>query len=124
MASWARLYGTERWRKRSRWNLRLNPMCAQCEKEGRTQEANLSHHINEYRPGDSDLQFWFGPLESLCYACHLKVHGKPAMLPYRKDIGVDGFPLDPLHPLWVEDRRQQQQARKWRKDLVKRKEKP
>jgi hypothetical protein len=100
----------------------MNPMCVACEREGRTNEANLSHHVNEYRAGDSDSQFFFGPLESLCFDCHLKVHGKPAMLPYRKDIGLDGYPVDQEHhPFWTADRRQQERESKWQKASAKKK---
>src|SRR6266849_5255752 len=72
---WSRLYGTSRWERRSQLNLRMNPLCAECKRQGRTQGANLSHHINEYRESFSELEFWYGPLESLCFAHHAKIHG-------------------------------------------------
>jgi hypothetical protein len=113
--AWDRLYGLERWRKRTRMNLRLHPLCAECERQGRVQEATLSHHVEEYRPGDSDLKFWFGALESLCNDCHAKVHGRPVKLPYRRDIDPDGWPADFMHPVHVEERRREEQERKWAK---------
>jgi 5-methylcytosine-specific restriction enzyme A len=110
---WAKLYGTRRWERRSEFNLRQHPLCAECERQGRTQEATLSHHLNEYREGMTELDFYFGPIESLCYDCHSKIHGRPARLPYRKGVSLDGMPIDPMHPFWVEERRQQEQERKW-----------
>jgi hypothetical protein len=74
------------------------PMCAKCEREGRTQEANLSHHINEYRESFSELEFWYGPLESLCFDCHAIIHDRARPRDYQTDIGLDGYALDPNHP--------------------------
>jgi hypothetical protein len=113
--SWTKLYATARWRKRSAFHRKQHPMCAECERQGRTHEAHLAHHITEYWPGATDLHFFFGPLESLCFSCHLEKHGRPPSRPYRRDIGLDGIPLDPQHPYWVEERRQQERERKWQK---------
>jgi len=101
-----RLYGSSRWRKRSDFHLHNFPTCAACERQGIIIEATVSHHINEHRDGDNELLFWFGPLESLCANCHLKVHGRPAMRGYSKAIGADGYPIDTInHPFWKQDRK-------------------
>jgi hypothetical protein len=113
MNTWAPLYGTERWRRRARLQLRHFPMCAACERAGRVREANLAHHLEPHRDGDSELRFWYGPLESLCFDCHKRHHGWPAARGFATNIGADGFPTDPMHPFWTSDRRHQQQERQW-----------
>ena len=69
--------------------------------------AVLTHHVNEHRPGDPEWMFWVGPFASLCRDCHEALHGRPVALPYKTDIGLDGQPLDPMHPYW------QQGENKW-----------
>jgi hypothetical protein len=101
MYGWSHLYSTRKWAKRSRFQRRLQPLCECCKAAGRVKEAHLAHHVHEYRPGNTDLDFWFGPLESLCRDCHEIKHGR-ALSPrqFEPDIGVDGLPLDPSHPFW------------------------
>src|SRR6266480_3518108 len=96
---WARLYGTERWRRRTALQLKQFPMCAQCERDGKAYAAQLSHHVHPYSERSTELDFWFGPLESLCTDCHRLVHGKGALKGYETDINpVTGWPDDPMHP--------------------------
>jgi hypothetical protein len=98
---WARLYGTTLWERRSKLQLRMFPLCAECKRQGRTQEANLSHHIEEWRPSCSEYQFWYGALESLCFTCHSIHHG--FNLPkedFERDIDASGWPCDPMHPVY------------------------
>ncbi len=97
---WAKLYGTRRWERRSRLNLRMFPLCAECKRQGWTQEANLSHHVNEYRESFSELEFWYGPLESLCFAHHAKIHGYNLPREFETDIDESGWPSDPRHPVY------------------------
>jgi len=98
---WDRLYRTSRWAKISKMNLKRNPLCTRCTAAGRTHESELSHHIEAWRPGFAELNFWYGPLDALCFDCHAEVHGRPARLPYQRDIGSDGFPIDSQHPFWL-----------------------
>jgi 5-methylcytosine-specific restriction enzyme A len=104
---WARLYATARWERRSKLNLRMFPLCAECKRQGRTQEANLSHHVDAYRESYSELEFWYGKLESLCFSCHAIHHGYNLPRAFETDIGLDGFPTDPAHPFWIESRKQE-----------------
>jgi hypothetical protein len=99
---WAKLYGTNRWARRSKLNLRMNPLCAECKRKGITKEANLSHHVNEWLPSFSTYEFFYGDLESLCFDCHADHHGfNKASRDFEADIGPDGYPLDTLnHPFW------------------------
>jgi hypothetical protein len=111
---WARLYGLARWARISKLNLKMNPLCAECRRQGKTQEANLSHHINEYKENFSELQFWYGPLESLCFDCHAKIHGYNPSREFKTDIAPDGFPEDPRHPFWKASRKQEERDEKSR----------
>ena len=93
-----RLYGTERWRRLAKHQLRVEPLCATCLREGRVTAARVADHVEPWR-GDIN-KFWLGKLQSLCERCHnstkkdLERHG------YDSTVGVDGFPLDPRHPIY------------------------
>jgi 5-methylcytosine-specific restriction enzyme A len=106
--AWDRLYSSNRWRKFSRLFLDINPVCVRCQREGQTQISEITHHLVEYRPGDSDLRFWEGPFEAVCRNHHLQAHGRAAMRPYSTAIGADGFPIDESHPFSVASRKQEQ----------------
>jgi 5-methylcytosine-specific restriction enzyme A len=98
---WAKFYGTTRWERRSKLNLRMHPLCAECKRQGRTKEANLSHHLEEWQPNFGEYQFWYGPLESACYECHAKHHGfNTKTHDFDTAIGVDGWPIDPMHDVY------------------------
>lgn len=62
------LYGKERWRKRARAQLRQQPPCAMCLKQGLTVLATVADHVIPHH-GDEQL-FWFGKLQSLCAPHH------------------------------------------------------
>lgn len=85
-----KMYGSSRWQRRSKLQLKQFPMCAECERQGRTFEATISHHLQDHR-GDSH-SFYYGPLESLCFQCHQEEHGH-RMRSFRQEIGIDGWPL-------------------------------
>jgi hypothetical protein len=70
-------------------------------KNGKTTPATLSHHIKEWQPSFSELDFWYGELDALCHDCHFRIHyGHEVVRDFETDIGVDGFPIDPAHPFW------------------------
>ena len=120
--TWDRLYSSARWRRFTRLYLRMHPTCVRCNREGQTFESTIVHHLEEYRPGDSDLKFWVGPFEAVCKKHHLQIHGWPAMRPYDRTIALDGFPVDEeQHPFWKASRRQEEQERKWQKDSARKK---
>lgn len=83
----ADLYDLRRWRRRSRLQLKMHPVCLHCERKGETTIAVLAHH-NPPHGGDL-YKLMNGPLESLCFEHHLIIHGRGAP---RKAIGVDGWP--------------------------------
>jgi hypothetical protein len=99
---WSHLYHTRRWERRSRLNLKMHKhLCQECLKNGKTEPAILSHHLNEYQPNFSELEFWYGPLTALCRNCHFEIHGfNTKAHDFEIDIGPDGLPLDLNHPFW------------------------
>jgi len=100
-----RLYKTRKWEKRREQQRREHPLCQLCEAEGKITIMRYAHHIHEHRPGAEEWEFWLGPLMSLCADHHLIVHGRAPTLPFRRDIGPDGFPLDPRHPFYTQEHR-------------------
>ena len=69
-----------------------------CEAEGITHEATVVDHVVPHR-GDYQL-YWFGAVQGLCDLHHnshkkqLERHG------FVRDIGADGWPLDPGHAVY------------------------
>ena len=62
------LYNSPRWRKYRAWFLRQHPLCAECERSGRTAIAVLVDHI---RPVVEGGDFWDeANHQSLCDPCH------------------------------------------------------
>jgi len=68
---WRAWYGTQRWRKRAKHQLTIEPLCRMCAAEGIIRPARHADHIVPHR-GDYEL-FWFGALQSLCDPHHNSV---------------------------------------------------
>jgi len=64
-----------RWRRLSEDHRTRNPLCEDCEKEGRTTAASEVHHIKPLLEAPS-LRLNVNNLVSLCRECHRKRHGK------------------------------------------------
>ncbi len=98
---WRDWYSLQRWRKRAKHQLRLEPLCRICLEHGHVVAATIADHIEPHN-GDWN-RFLLGALQSLCRDCHARKWatdakgGKPE-IGYRRDIGVDGWPIDPRHP--------------------------
>jgi hypothetical protein len=92
---WRSWYSLQRWRKRAKHQLTIEPLCAICLARGRTTPATIADHHPPHR-GDWNT-FRLGPLRSLCRDCHQGAwaddkHG------FRRDIDDSGLPVDPRHP--------------------------
>jgi hypothetical protein len=99
----------------------MHKLCQECLRNGKVEPATLTHHVNEYRENFSELDFWRGPFEVLCFKCHQVIHNRGIPTKdFRTDIGPDGYPEDPAHPFWVEDRKQQEREKQWTKPTTKR----
>jgi hypothetical protein len=101
---WIRLYKSRRWERRSRRNLQAHKyLCQECLKNGKTVPATLSHHVREYQPNFTELEFWYGELSACCHDCHFKIHHPGYEIKDRGfllDIGSDGYPIDPRHDFY------------------------
>ena len=91
-----RMYGLERWRKRSKRQLREHPLCAKCLAKGLVVAAKIADHVVPHK-GDPTL-FWEGDLQSLCARCHNSTKALEEFHGYSSDIDADGWPTDPAHP--------------------------
>jgi len=61
-------YGA-RWRRARAYFLRHNPLCAECERQGRPKPATIVDHIKPHR-GDADLFWDVDNWQALCATCH------------------------------------------------------
>jgi hypothetical protein len=68
-----------------------------CEAKGLVVAAEIADHIEPHK-GDP-FKFWFGKLQSLCLNCHNAEKQQIENRGYTKTIGIDGWPVDPLHPV-------------------------
>jgi 5-methylcytosine-specific restriction protein A len=91
-----KLYGKQRWRNRSKFQLNAHPLCQMCSVHGVVTLAVIADHVIPHH-GDQQL-FWFGELQSLCSDCHKSSKAQLEGKGYVKDIGVDGYPVDAAHP--------------------------
>ena len=90
-------YATSRaWRRRSKLQLSLEPLCRYCQERGIIQLAEVSDHITPH--GGSWNEFRLGALQSLCRECHNRTKQREERDGYRCDIDSDGWPTDPKHP--------------------------
>jgi hypothetical protein len=48
----------------------------------------------------TSFKFWLGPFQWLCRHCHDSTKRFIELKGYRPDIGIDGRPLDPRHPIY------------------------
>jgi 5-methylcytosine-specific restriction enzyme A len=94
---WRSWYSLQRWRTRAKHQLRVAPLCALCEGQGRVTPATIADH--HPRHGGDYNAFLLGPLRSLCQQCHQGVWATDRK-GYQSDIGDDGFPIDPAHPFY------------------------
>jgi hypothetical protein len=92
------LYGTRKWRNRRAHQLRIEPLCRMCAAEDKVVAATVADHIEPWH-GDVN-KFWLGPLQSLCSHCHESRKKHLERRGYLPDVGPDGWPLDPRHPVY------------------------
>lgn len=61
-----------------------------------TRPATVADHVEPHR-GDP-LKFWYGDLQSLCDECHSSAKQREEAEGFSREIGGDGWPVDPRHP--------------------------
>jgi hypothetical protein len=91
-----RWYGTQRWRKRARHQLREHPLCAMCLRSGQVTPARVADHVTPHY--GNQKAFWFGELQSLCITHHDLTKRRVEVWGYACDVDGDGWPTDPKHP--------------------------
>lgn len=91
------LYRTARWQALRRDRLSREPLCTRCMAKGKVVPATVVHHR---RPHKGNEELFFDPrnLESVCKDCHDGIIQQFERVGFSKEIGVDGWPVDPAHP--------------------------
>jgi 5-methylcytosine-specific restriction enzyme A len=91
------LYKTKQWRALREQQLTKAPWCTRCLARGVRQKADTVHHTKAHK--GNPLLFWDPTnLESVCRACHDGRIQSEERLGYARDIGIDGWPIDPRDP--------------------------
>jgi 5-methylcytosine-specific restriction enzyme A len=93
-----RLYDRNFWRKVRRQYRRMHPLCERCLSLGKVIAATAVHH--KERHGNDYTKFRLSPLMALCSSCHDSWMQQKERNGYARDIGPDGYPIDPDHPFW------------------------
>ena len=75
-----------------------HPLCAFCAERGLIVPATICDHVEPHH-GDIN-KFWLERLQSLCKPCHDGAKKVVEQRGYRTDIGLDGWPTDPRHPVY------------------------
>lgn len=85
-------YTTAKWRSLRAKQLRMQPLCEFCLKDGKVTAATICDHVEPHRGDES--KFWSGPFQSLCQTCHssTKQRIERGSQP-RVVTGVDGWPV-------------------------------
>ena len=74
-----KIYSSTRWKKLRAWKFTCNPLCEDCEEQGKITPAEDIHHIKSFMSTDDPderirLAYDFDNLQSLCKKCHQKKH--------------------------------------------------
>jgi hypothetical protein len=95
--AWQYLYHSAQWKRLRAHQLREHPLCKFCLKgRGEVVPARIADHVEPH--GGDPNKFFLGELQSLCKSCHdsrkrfMEING------YAPDVGLNGWPIDPLHP--------------------------
>jgi 5-methylcytosine-specific restriction enzyme A len=94
---WRDWYQLLRWRRIAKNQLRREPICRRCLERGIVRPATVADHIEPH--GGDWNRFILGKLQSLCADCHDRSKQFEDRHGYRKEVGEDGWPIDPKHPI-------------------------
>jgi len=97
-------YGRQSWRKRAKRQLKEHPLCRLCFElnGGLVVVATIADHVEPH--GGDWHKFRYGALQSLCQPCHDSTKATIEKRGYSLEIGADGWPVDPRHPAYGNDR--------------------
>jgi 5-methylcytosine-specific restriction protein A len=99
-APWRKWYFTKTWKALRAAQLELVPWCEPCKRLGKSRPATIANHKIPHR-GDREL-FFRGALESACKNCHDQAIQREEHEGFSRDIGDDGWPVDPKHLFNIE----------------------
>jgi 5-methylcytosine-specific restriction endonuclease McrA len=91
-------YDTQAWKRRRRYQLRIEPLCRMCKDRGLVVAARVVDHVEPHR-GSYNL-FVLGSLQSLCTDCHDRRKRIEEIRGYGLDCDESGWPIDPRHPVY------------------------
>jgi 5-methylcytosine-specific restriction enzyme A len=113
---WDKWYSTALRARIRRHQLREQLFCAFCLERGIVSAAEICDHVEPHH-GDVN-EYWLGPLHSLCKRCDDSMKQFVELHGFRPDISLDGWPLDPRHPIYNrgDERRGSKKARKSEQD--------
>jgi 5-methylcytosine-specific restriction endonuclease McrA len=77
--------------------LAAHPLCCLCAKLGIVRAATVVDHIEPHK-GNEELFFAAANLQSMCKPCHDGAKQELERTGRLRGSGLDGVPLDPLHP--------------------------
>jgi hypothetical protein len=89
------------WKKRRLQQLCNEPLCAMCLAMGKAVPATVVDHVVPHK-GDWN-RFRLGALQSLCKVHHDGAKKRDEGKAYSSQIGPDGWPIDPEHPVYTGD---------------------
>lgn len=92
----SRLYSTARWRRVRKDQLRKEPLCRACKRQGIATPATVCDHVDPHK-GDL-LKFWRGPFQSLCKNHHDSYKQQLERRGFDVEIDASGWPVDGKHP--------------------------
>jgi 5-methylcytosine-specific restriction protein A len=93
-------YGRSWWRRRALRQLKDHPLCRLClELKSQIVPAEVADHVEPH--GGDWRKFRFGALQSLCKNCHSSAKHSIELHGFSKEIGPDGWPVDPRHPCYA-----------------------
>lgn len=95
--AYRRLYRTARWLKLRAQKLAEEPLCERHKAKGKVVPATVVNHQEPHK-GNTTLFYDYDNLESVCAECHDNVIATEERLGYSKEIGDDGWPVDPRNP--------------------------
>jgi 5-methylcytosine-specific restriction protein A len=95
--AWRAWYGSSEWRDIRNARLDGEPLCRMCRRKGKIMAAAVVDHVTPHR-GDAALFFCYGNTQSLCKMHHDSTKQQIERIGYSKEVGTDGWPVDPNHP--------------------------
>ena len=93
------LFGTARWHRLRKHQLRKEPFCRICSSLGKATLASVADHVVPHY-GNVNL-FYLGELQSLCRFHHNSSKKSDEARGYSSHVDGDGWPTDPRHPLYA-----------------------